>query len=512
MTGRRGPLKVFISYSHDDEGLCEKLLEHLGQLRNDGLIDDWHDRKIHGGEDWAGKIDHRLETADIVLLLISSSFIDSRYCYEIEMTRALARDIAGEARVIPVILRPADWQSAPFGTLQALPKNGKPIVQWSPPDAGYLDVARGLRRVIGEMGGPTLRADESIATGHDPGPRLAQIGRRKWVFPLAALLVTLTVAAGWWLMQPRPAMPGPEQPQLELAQRYMSTGRYAEALKAYGEALRLNPKSAAAQFGLRKAALPELLGDPERFSVELDALLRKAPNDPNLILLDGDRRHRRGEIDKARERYQKALELKPQLADASFRLGVLSDQSGDPSRAFMHYRKAVELSPETPHYRSNLAFLYFKQGAYDRAIDEYQKVARSALAAVELAKAHWMKGELDLARKAQLAALRWLEDEAIALLPRNRGGWYFPLKEDAAVRVITREEKICYARLALSATLYLEEKPAEAEIEATKFFAACSDWGLDLKPLLSAELAAVAQKQPWLNALISEYQQHFLSN
>ena len=102
----RQRLKVFISYAHEDEGLCQELIKHLALLQREGLLANWSDRKITGGTEWAGQIDEQLEAANIVILLVSSSFISSDYCYDKEMKRALERDKEGKARVIPVILRP----------------------------------------------------------------------------------------------------------------------------------------------------------------------------------------------------------------------------------------------------------------------------------------------------------------------------------------------------------------------------------------------------------------------
>ena len=90
-------------------------------------FDVWHDRRIAPGQEWAGEIDDALEHADVVLLLVSADFLASDYCYDKEMTRALTRHEQGSARVVPVILRPCDWQSSPFGKLQALPLDGKPV-------------------------------------------------------------------------------------------------------------------------------------------------------------------------------------------------------------------------------------------------------------------------------------------------------------------------------------------------------------------------------------------------
>ena len=99
------------------------------------------------GQEWAGAIDEHLNRADVVLLLVSADFLASDYCYDREMTRALERDDAGDARVIPVILRSVDWHGAQFAKLQALPKDARPVTSWPDRDEAFTDVARGIRQV-----------------------------------------------------------------------------------------------------------------------------------------------------------------------------------------------------------------------------------------------------------------------------------------------------------------------------------------------------------------------------
>src|SRR5215472_14919692 len=100
--------KSFIRMPNRDEKLRNELLEHLSTLRRQGYISEWHDRRIVAGRDWAQEIDAHLRSASLILLLISPSFIASDYCYGIEMEVALERHQAGQARVIPIILRPTD--------------------------------------------------------------------------------------------------------------------------------------------------------------------------------------------------------------------------------------------------------------------------------------------------------------------------------------------------------------------------------------------------------------------
>lgn len=147
------PVAVFCAYSHKDEKLRDKLESHLSQIKRDGLIDTWYDRKITPGSHWKGEIDLRLNASRLVLLLISADFISSDYCYDVELKCALKLHQMGEARVIPIILRPVDWHSAPFAKLQCLPKDARAITDWSNRDRAFAEIAKGIRKVVEELSG-----------------------------------------------------------------------------------------------------------------------------------------------------------------------------------------------------------------------------------------------------------------------------------------------------------------------------------------------------------------------
>jgi TIR domain len=107
-------VKIFFSYAHEDEPLLNKLKAHLRPLHRQGLIDVWYDRNISGGSEWEHEISNHLDEADIILLLISPDFMDSDYCYGVEMKRALERHERREAHVIPIILRYVLWHETPL--------------------------------------------------------------------------------------------------------------------------------------------------------------------------------------------------------------------------------------------------------------------------------------------------------------------------------------------------------------------------------------------------------------
>jgi len=167
---------VFFSYSHADEGLRDQLEKQLSMLKRQGVIDTWHDRRIGAGQEIAQAIDERINRDDIILLLVSADFLASNYCYDIEMKRAMERHEAGEAIVIPVILRACDWHHAPFGKLNAAPRDGRPITQWADIDEAFLQVAKAVREAVARLNKavPSQAPAVGISTTSHPAPRVAE--------------------------------------------------------------------------------------------------------------------------------------------------------------------------------------------------------------------------------------------------------------------------------------------------------------------------------------------------
>lgn len=147
----RKSVSVFVSYSHLDEDMRRELGKHLSVLEKQDIIESWHDRKITAGSEWEGDIHTALESARVILLLISADFVQSKYCYDVEMSRALQRHEAREALVIPVILRAVSLTGTPFAKLQALPRDAKPIATWGDRDSAFVDVTEGLRVAIQDL-------------------------------------------------------------------------------------------------------------------------------------------------------------------------------------------------------------------------------------------------------------------------------------------------------------------------------------------------------------------------
>ena len=189
-------IRLFLSYAHEDEDLCEQLEEHLYALKRDGLVDMWEDRHLQAGDAWRRQIIEQLDRSHIILLLVSAKFIRSDFCYEIEMERALARHRKGEAVAIPVILRHCAWRRLPpLASLKALPKDGEPVLSsvWSYPDEAFLDIYEGVYRVVVEKLAQFPQNPDvpraPIVHYNIPNPSTPFVGRRKDLKKIKKLLL-----------------------------------------------------------------------------------------------------------------------------------------------------------------------------------------------------------------------------------------------------------------------------------------------------------------------------------
>ena len=145
------PLKAMFCYSHNNRRQRDQVEKHLALMKRDNLVEIWYDRNITAGAEWKGRIDEHLNQCEIILLMVSADFIASDYCFDVEMKRAIQRHEAGEARVIPVILRKCEWKNTPLKDIQALPSDGRPVDQWPRSNDAYHDIADGIRKVAEEL-------------------------------------------------------------------------------------------------------------------------------------------------------------------------------------------------------------------------------------------------------------------------------------------------------------------------------------------------------------------------
>ena len=301
------PVDVFLSYSSNDESLRDELETHLALLESQGIIRKWSARQIDAGDDWRDRVSEQLDGAHIILLLVSADFLASPYCRDVEMARAMQRHHAGEARVIPVVLRACDLRGAPFEGLLVLPADSKPVKSWTDRDEAWTNVAAGIRSVAEHFlrgaGGPAVEGSLSPARAEGyrgptpaaafkgtPAPhnlpvRRLFVGREKELSILDATLAQKQRASLF-------ALPGTGKTALalEYAHRAIETRAYPGGvwwILAEGQPLEAMIKLASAL----RASAPALLAHvrleaPAEEQVEAARIALQNHPSPSLLVLD----------------------------------------------------------------------------------------------------------------------------------------------------------------------------------------------------------------------------------
>jgi TIR domain len=140
--------RIFYSYSHKDAELRQTLATFLAPLKQKGKIVEWYDRQIRPGTDWNKEISSELDSANLILLLVSADFLASDYCDGVEVEKAMTRLKRKEVEVVPILLRQCLWKESRFSELQFIPRNDRPIVGSSSLDEAFAEVAREIQQIV----------------------------------------------------------------------------------------------------------------------------------------------------------------------------------------------------------------------------------------------------------------------------------------------------------------------------------------------------------------------------
>ena len=146
--------KVFFSYSHHDKKIRSEIDKHFSVLKRASVIETWYDNEILAGDSFDHIIKEELENADIILLLVSADFLNSNYCQDVEMKRALQKHRTGEAKVVPIIVDICDWKHTSLKTLKVLPSDGKEITKHGNRKEAYQDITNEIRELASIVNEP----------------------------------------------------------------------------------------------------------------------------------------------------------------------------------------------------------------------------------------------------------------------------------------------------------------------------------------------------------------------
>ena len=367
------PLKVFITYSHEDTNSKNKLRQRLAVMEQQGMITIWHDNEIRPGDKWYEDISKNLADSDILLYLVSTSSLASKNC-----NKELGEALSGKIRIIPIILEDCDWQNHQLSDVQALPDQGKPINEWQPESKGWQNVVVGLQKVVEKMR-PNISDDVKETLP-------------EWVFQQGNFLMML--------------------------------GQSDKAIEAYSHAIELNPNNAIAYYN--RGTAHHSKGDLDRAIADYNKAIELNPELADAYNNRGNTCSDKGELDRAIADYNKAIELNPKLELAYYNRGAVHYNKGELDCAITDYDKAIELNPELADAYNNRGNAYRRNGNVDLAIEDYNRTIElrpdDALAYNNRGIAYLIKDELDRAVGDYSKAIELRPDDALAYY--NRGITY----------------------------------------------------------------------------------------
>jgi len=329
----------------------------------------------------------------------------------------------------------------------------------------------------------------------------------------------ILLISGLWYIFP----PNPEKESLKSAALYLNSGMYAEALAKYEQALGLNPKSSEAKTGKRKAEFFKEVEETEYKPEEMLARLEKIPGipkeDPHIQMLTGNLYAQTGKEKQAEEIYHEIIRNHPEIAEASFSLGVMYNKQGKKELARNMYEEAVKISGDNLRYLDNLAWACFETGKYSMAVQFYEEMRKTddsfLLTYAEIAKSLWMNKEPDKALKHLKTLAEKIEDDRISGNAVNKGSWFFPLGNENVILDNLTAKKY-YAAYSLAATCYLLGRTSEAKEQVNKAKTLNAEYS-DMKNisiLIDQDISDIEKKFPENNEIknrAEEFRTQFLT-
>ena len=338
------PLKVFIIYSHKDTAAKDKLITYLGVLRNEGLIDIWHDNEILASDKWRDVISSNLAKSDLLLYLVSAASLASE-----NSNKKLAEALKANIPVIPIILEHCDWLSHQLSNFVVLPDNGMPIAEWAPESDGWQSVAEGIRKSVNKI---QHQIDWSFGTS-----------QRK-------LRAELTFQQGNVLMM---------------------LSQIDKSIEVYSHAIELCPNYG--EFYNNRGVAYDIKGNFDRAIKDYTKAIELKPDDASAYNNRGIACGGKGDYDRAIEEYDKAIELKPDFAEAHYNRGIDYQNKGDFDRAIEDFNKAIAFTPDYASAYNNRGVVYIDKGDFNRAIEDFN----TAIALKpDLAETYYNRGEVRL--------------------------------------------------------------------------------------------------------------------
>ncbi len=387
-------VKIFFCYAHEDEALLKRLKTHLRPLQREGLIDIWCDRDISPGADWEREITQELNTAQIIILLVSPDFMESDYCYSIEMRQAMERHERGETHVLPVILRPVYWQGT-LGKLQALPTDARPVTDpdWHNLDRAFFDIAESIRKITGDL-----------------------IAKTRW---------------------------------LDISKIRYQAMLCEEALAACNQALQIDPSFVEAY-----KAKGDVLRDIERYEEALSAYERVIALMPSYMQAwyeKGDILRKLSRSEEAVAAFEKVIEIDPTNVWAWQKKGQVLRDLKNYEGSLAAYDQALQISPDLVDIHLDKGRIYLDLERYNDALGVYEQATQVAFNNTWI----WHDKGVALTKLGHAEEALVAFEQAIKLDLENRWAWLrkAEILEYLAERAREKAKQLDYKEVAGSTPL-----------------------------------------------------------
>lgn len=418
--------QIFITYAHTDIEVKDKLVTYLTIMKREGLINIWHDNEILPGDTWRDSISNSLAETDILLYLVSNDSLASENC-----NRELAEALSANIRVVPIILEDCDWSNHQLSGFQVLPDHGKPINAWENENEGWQNTVAGIREVIHQIQTQAASSDDVSQE-----EILAELEYERGNFLVLLGKVESAIKAYSDAIELNPHRSAAYNNR---GVAYVDLGEYNLAIKDFNTAIELNPNNFFAynNRGNTYSKIDNINNAIKDFNIAI-----KLKSDyANAYNNRGSAYVKKSYFEKAIKDFNIAIKLEPDFAGAYNSRGAAYYETGNLENAIKDFNNAIEFDPNYISPYINRGRAYGRKGEIPRAIDDFSKGIELkpdyAEAYYDRGVAYGKKREFDLAIVDYTKAIELNPHYTDAYC--NRGSAYFSKGEfDFAIADYTK--------------------------------------------------------------------------
>jgi hypothetical protein len=102
--------RAFITYSHADAGVLDRLKIHLKPIVKKYKFLIWDDRQLRAGDKWRQKIEENIAESDVIIVLLSADFLASDFVMDYEYPKALSQANDRGAKIVVLMVSPCLYE------------------------------------------------------------------------------------------------------------------------------------------------------------------------------------------------------------------------------------------------------------------------------------------------------------------------------------------------------------------------------------------------------------------